>query len=85
MCDKQRLRPVCAYVQQDESFCLPLEYSMTVKLLTEQNLYFLTLKGGCTGLFASNHVKMSHCWNYHVAGLIFVAALKKIDALQNYK
>ena len=28
--------------------CYSLEYSMTVKLLTEQRLEFLSLKGGCT-------------------------------------
>ena len=48
MCDKQRLRPVCAYALSDQSLCLSLEYSMTVKLLTEQQLEFLSLKGGCT-------------------------------------
>ena len=30
--------------------CKSLAYSMTVKLLTEQHLEFLRLKGGCTGL-----------------------------------
>ena len=49
MCDKQRLRPACAYAQSDQSFCKSLEYSMTVKLLTEHPLEFLSLKGGCTG------------------------------------
>ena len=32
----------------DQSLCLSLEYSMTVKLLTEQHLRFLSLTGGCT-------------------------------------
>ena len=27
----------------------------------------LSLKGGCTGLSESTLVKMSHCWNSHVA------------------
>ena len=36
MCDQQRLRPACAYAQSDQSLCLSLEYSMTVKLMTEQ-------------------------------------------------
>ena len=35
---------------------------MIVKLLTEHNLEFLRLKGGCTGSSESTHVKMPHCW-----------------------
>ena len=34
---------------------------MTVKLLTEHNLEFLSFKGGCTGLSESTLVKMPHC------------------------
>ena len=37
------------YAQSDQSLCLLLEYSMTVKLLAEHQLEFLSLKGGCTG------------------------------------
>ena len=43
---------------------------MTVKLLAEQHLEFLSLKGGCTGLFESIHVKMPHCWKSHVTAQI---------------
>ena len=39
-----------------------LEYSMIVKLLTEHNLEFLRLKGGCTGSSETTLVKMPHCW-----------------------
>ena len=39
---------------------------MTVKLLTEQYLEFLSLKGGCTGSYESTLVKMPHCWKSHV-------------------
>ena len=39
---------------------------MTVKLLTEQLLDFLCLKGGFTGSFESTLVKMPHCWISHV-------------------
>ena len=49
MCDQQRLRPACAYAQTDQSLCWSLRYSMTVKLLTDPHLRFLSLKGGCTG------------------------------------
>ena len=40
---------------------------MTVKLLTEHHLEFLSLKGGCTGSSESTLVKMPHCWKSHVA------------------
>ena len=43
---------------------------MIVKLLTEHNLEFLSLKGGCTGLSESTLVKMSHCWKSHVTAHI---------------
>ena len=49
MRDQQGLRSDYAYVQSNQSLCLSLEYSMTVKLLTEHHLEFLSLKGGCTG------------------------------------
>ena len=39
---------------------------MSVKLLTEQHLEFLCLKGGCTGSPKSTLVKMSHCWKPNV-------------------
>ena len=35
---------------------------MTVKLLTEHHLEFLSLKEGCTGLSESTLVKMPRCW-----------------------
>ena len=35
---------------------------MTVKLLTEYHLEFLSLKGGCTGSSESTLAKTSHCW-----------------------
>ena len=38
---------------------------MSVKLLTEQHLEFLSLKGGCTGSSESTLVKMPHCWKSH--------------------
>ena len=40
---------------------------MTIKLLTEQHLEFLNLKGGCTGSSESTLVKMPHCWKPRVA------------------
>ena len=43
---------------------------MSVKLLTEHNLEFLSLKGGCTGSSESKLVKMPHCWKSHVTAQI---------------
>ena len=40
---------------------------MTVKLLTEQHLEFLRLKGVCTGSSESTLIKMSHRLKSHVA------------------
>ena len=67
MCDQQRLRSACAYVQSDQSLCSSLEYSMNVKLLTERHLEFLSLKGGGIGSSESTLVKMPHCWKSHAA------------------
>ena len=44
---------------------------MSVKLLTEHHLEFLSLKGGFTGLSESILVKMPHCWKSHVAAQMF--------------
>ena len=73
MCDQQSLRSACTYGQSDQGLCWlleystsVLEYSTSVKLLTEHHLEFLCLKGGCTGLSASRLVKMPHCWTSHV-------------------
>ena len=39
---------------------------MSVTLLTELNLEFLSLKGGCRGLSESTLVKIPHCWKSYV-------------------
>ena len=64
------LRSACAYTQSDQSLCKPLEYSMTVKLLTEHNLE-LSLTGGSTGLSESKLVKLPHCLKSHVTAQLF--------------
>ena len=46
------------YAQSDQSLCWSLEYSMSVKLLSEHRLEFLSFKGGCTGSSESTLVKM---------------------------
>ena len=38
---------------------------MSVKLLTEHDLEFLSLNGSCTGSSKSTLVKMPHCWKSH--------------------
>ena len=70
MRDQQSLRSACAYAQSDHSLCLSLEYSMSVKLLTEHHLEFLSLRGGCIDSPESTLVKMPHCWN-HMSRLMY--------------
>ena len=48
------------------AFCLSLKHSMSVKLLKEHHLEFLSLKGGCTGSYVSTLNKIQHCWKSHV-------------------
>ena len=55
---------------------------MTVKLLTEHHLEFLSLKGSWTGSSESTLVKMPHCWKSHVAAqLIFLLSVSQIGIL----
>ena len=72
MCDQQSLRSACAYAQSDQSLCKSLEYSMSVKLLTEHHLEFLSFKGGCTGSSESALVKMAHCWKSHALAHLLI-------------
>ena len=51
MCDQQNLRSACAYSQSDQSLCYSLDYYMSVKLLAEHHLEFISLKGDCTGSY----------------------------------
>ena len=60
------VRPAKPQISLRIRLCLSLEYSMSVKLLTEHHLEFLSLKGGCTGWSESTLVKMPHCWKSHV-------------------
>ena len=48
---------------------------MNIKLLTEQHLKFLSLKGGCAGSSESTLVKMPHCWKSHVAAHVLRSQL----------
>ena len=44
---------------------------MTPRLLTEQQLEFLSLTGGCTGSSESTLVKMPNCWKSHVTAQVY--------------
>ena len=81
--DKQSLRSACAYAQSDQSLCYSLEYSMSVKLLTEHHLEFLSLKGGLIGSSESTLVKMPHCWKSHVTAqmILILDTVKQVLSL----
>ena len=57
---------------------------MTLKLLTEYHLEFLSLKGGCTDLSESALVKMPHCWKSHVTLILFCRKVNCVK-LQNLR
>ena len=49
---------------------------MSVKLLTEHHLQFLSSKGVCTGSSEFTLVKMPHCWKSHVTAHILYIICK---------
>ena len=51
---------------------------MSVKLLTEHDLEFLSLKRGFTGSSESTLVKIPHCWKSHVMAQILIICLLNI-------
>ena len=55
---------------------------MSVKLLTEHHLSFLSLKEGCTGLSESTLVKMPNCWKSHVTAHLLINYTVLIEARQ---
>ena len=56
-------------MQSDQSLCLSLESPMTVKLLSEQHLEFLSLKGGWAVL-SSLYLSKCHIVGNHLSRLI---------------
>ena len=74
MCDQQSLRSACTYAPSDQRLCQTLDYSMSVKLLTEHNLEFLRLKGGCIASSESTLVRMPHSWKSLVAAHIYFSS-----------
>ena len=56
---------------------------MTVELLTEHHLEFLSLKGGCTGLSESMLLKMPHFWKSHVTAHIYLNTSTSLNCRSN--
>ena len=54
------------------AFASRLNYSLTVKLLTEHHFEFLSLTRGYTGSSVSTLVKMQHCWKSHVVAHMYL-------------
>ena len=58
---------------------------MSVKLLTEHHLEFLSLKEGCTGSSESTHVEMPHCWKSHPLAQLMISVLFSGSGKEKYK
>ena len=85
MCDQQMLRSACAYAQSGQNLCSSLEYSMSVKLLTEHLLEVLSLKRDCTCSSESTLVKMPHCWKSRVTAQLLLYTSPASDSeVTNY-
>ena len=52
---------------------------MTVKLLTEHHLEFLSLTGGFKGSSESTLVKMPNCWRSHVTAHMHQLSLIRVS------
>ena len=72
--------PTMWYVRPCLSLCLSPEYSMTVRLLTEHHLEFLSLKVGYTGSSESTLAKC-HIVGNHVSMLNYDLLLNYLLAL----
>ena len=83
--DQQSLRSACAYAQSNQSLCWSFEYSISVKLLTEHNLEFLSLKGGCTCSSESTLVKIQHCWKSHVTAHIPLISTLRSPVIERFR
>ena len=55
---------------------------MSIKLLLEHHLEFLSLKGGRIGSSESTLVKTPHCWKSHVVITLTVRISVKDDILE---
>ena len=54
---------------------------MSIKLLTEHHLKFLSLIGGCTGSCESTLAKMPHCLELHATAHIVKLGLLKYESV----
>ena len=82
MCNQQSLRSACAYVQSDQSLCLSFEYSMSVKLLTEHHLEFLSLKEAAEAR-PSLHMSKYHIVGNHMWWLININGIKLLSIISS--
>ena len=57
---------------------------MTVKLLAEQHLEFLSLKEGFTGWSESTHIKILHCWKSSVTARMTNSSLVTIMVIDPF-
>ena len=71
MCGQQSLRSACQFTQSDQSLCSSLEYSMSVKLLTDYHLEFLSLKEAAQARL-SRHLSKCHIIGNHMLRLICI-------------
>ena len=58
---------------------------MTVNLLTEHHLEFVSLKGGYTGSSGSTLVKMPHCWKSHATAQIIMISLYLLSIMSLFE
>ena len=63
---------------------LYIKYSMSIKLMTEHYLEFLSLKGGYTGSSESTLVKMPHCWKSRVTAQLQLDYQNHLDLILLY-
>ena len=56
---------------------------MSVKLLTEHHLRFLSLKEGCKGSSEPTFVKMAHCWKSHALAQLYVDLVDRSGVMIN--
>ena len=75
---------VCTTANAQTSLLIRLEYSMNVKLLTEQHLESLSSKGGCTGSSEYTLVKIPHCWKSRVTAQILSMTSVNIQLMHSF-
>ena len=56
---------------------------MALRLLIEQHIVFLGLKGGCVGSSESIDVKMPHCWKSHVVAHFQMCGVEWSEKMPN--